>query len=519
MNADIECIGYDTKDQRKRPRYRGRTPEQYWSSSNLYWAVLKGHEDIAEALFAHLTQMKVEIPSLTVESVHRALYSAAHSGYFSITKMLLDLDSNSIRPPDYYDTVLSYALGEEDYWYNERYCSCTKQDICSESKKKSLTDHYATVKLLLDLGAHCNYIGSQFSSDMPLLLALFKCSSFANGILKLLIERGARVSSKDVLHGFVETSNWCSFANEETANLLVDHGADSSVRDYIGTTVLNKNNKKGLIELLAACGLTLAKIDGWGIKETSEDRAELMEQLLDLDANIKYRTASGPNPLQSPISDRSNPYEFNSDEDELNGLGRFGHPTSERKTEEPDYETCVSFIHKSVKHLLSYGADGSIGNWEEQTPLYKTDNERLVKLILDHGADVNVVDSYGQTPLHAMTYGASKAMVGTIELLLKHGADIGAKNADDNTPLHLAVLTSAREVLNLLLAHGADWNSRNSDGETPMDLLAHRRSHQEQFSFNRNKKGDLMAFRYQKLPNRYWRGWETFEDRPHYYYH
>ncbi|KAJ5208177.1 hypothetical protein N7449_002556 [Penicillium cf. viridicatum] len=500
MNADVECI--DSEYQPKRSQY---APSQYWSSSVLKWAVHNGHEEIVETLLARLTHLKAEIPGLTVESVDAALYTAAHSGYFSIMKMLLGVDSDTIRPPQYYDTVLSYALGEEDYWYNEGYCSCPKQDVCSGSEKKPSTDHYATVELLLDLGAHCNYTGSRFSSDMPLLLALFKCSSISNGVVKLLVERGASVSSKDVLYGFIGTSNRCAFSNEETAKLLVDHGAYSSALDYISTAVLSNINKKALIELLVACRLPLNKINGWGrINETFEGRAKLMEQLLDLDATTQYRTTFSPT------------RECDSDEDELNGLGRFRGPISDPKPKKPGYETCVSFIHKSVKLLLSYG-DGGIVDNEEQTPLYKTDNKHLVKLILAHGVEVNMVDSYGQTPLHAMTYGAAKAMAGTIKLLLNYGADITAKNADDNTPLHLAVQTSAWEVVQLLLRHGADLDSRNQNGETPMDLLCHPR-HREQFPFNRNKKGDLIAFRHQKYWDKYWIGWRTYWSRQYHYY-
>ncbi|KAJ5385299.1 hypothetical protein N7517_003210 [Penicillium concentricum] len=475
-----------------------------------------------ETIIAHLIQIKVEIPNLNVGCVDRLLYSAARRGYFSIVKTLLDLASRRINPPHYYDTILSYALGGEDYSSDERACSCTKQDVSSGSSEKLLTDHYSTVQLLLDLGARCNYTGNIYSSDMPILLALFKCSSISNGVVKLLVERGANVSSKGVLQGFIETTNQCAFSNEETAKLLLDHGADSSARDYISTTVFNKDNKKALIELLSACGLGPGKINGWDrMKETPEGRAELMKQLLDLDVNIKCRTTFGPTPPQSTISDRSNPYECNLDEDDLNGPDRFGRPISEPEPENPDYGTCDSFIRKSVKLLFSHGADGSIRDSEEQNLLYQTDNKRLVKLILAHGAEVNVVDSYGQTPLLAMTHGASKAMVGTIKLLLKHGANIAAKNADDNTPLHLAVLTSAWEVVELLLDHGADRNSRNQDGETPMDLLARRRSHQEQFSFNRNKKGDLMTFRDQAYRDLCWQWWHAchYSDPIYYCYY
>ncbi|CAI7564962.1 unnamed protein product [Penicillium discolor] len=464
MNTDVECI--DSEGQPKRSQY---APTQYWSGSDLKWAVKHGHKEIAETLLVRLTHLKAEIPGLTVEFVNAELYTAAHSGYFSIVKMLLRVDFDAIRPPHYYDTLLSYALGKEDYLYNEEYCSCQKQDICSGSDKKLPTDYYATVELLLDLDAYCNNIKYRFSLDIPLLLILFKCSSISNSVMKLLVERGA-------------------------IKLLVDHGAYSSALDYINTTVLGSNNKKALIELLVACGLPLNKINGWGrINETSEGRAILMEMLLDLDAITKYRIPSGPT------------RECDSDEDEFNGLDQFGCPISDPKPEKPAYETCVSFIYKSVKLLLGCG-DGGIPDSEEQTPLYKTDNKHLVKLILAHGVEVNMVDSYGQTPLHAMIYGASKAMVGTIQLLLNHGADINAKNADDNTPLHLAIQTSAWEVVQLLLRHGADLDSRNQNGESPMDLLCHRR-HRKRFSFNRNKKGDLIAFGDEKCGCGCWYGY------------
>ncbi|KAJ6186965.1 hypothetical protein N7519_001873 [Penicillium mononematosum] len=488
------------------PRDGYREPGYYWSSSSLYWAVQSGNEEIVEVLLAHLNKTKIEIPNIKVEPLERALHYAARSGYFSIMKVLLDLDSGTGRPSNY-DRILSSALGEEAYWYKERDCSCRKQYVDSGSGKKLVTDHFATVKLLLDLGAHANYTKS-FSPDSehkPILLALFKCSSISNGIVKLLVERGASVDSEEVFHGFIETSNQCTFSNEETAKLFFDHGASLRVWDYIGKTVLNRNNKKALIELLVACSPAPGKVDGWGrepldalvAKRNSTGRAELLRQLLDLDAHITYPITAGPAPLQSVVSDDTESYGC-----------------------DPDvaHEPCFSFIYNTVKHLLSYGAYGTTGDSEGQTPLHKTDNKRLMELLLAYGEKVNTVDSYGQTPLHAMTYGASKAMVEPIKLLLKHGADIAAKNADDNTPLHLAVLTSDWEVVKLLIDHGSDRNARNSEGETPMDLLSRRRSSREQFSFNRSKKGDLMAFRVQKLIDVYWRGWEYFWTPPPFYH-
>ncbi|KAJ5961045.1 uncharacterized protein N7479_008195 [Penicillium vulpinum] len=447
VNADIEYIGDNTNDRPKRSTDR-RNSGYYWNGSNVYWALKNNNQEMVEACLAHLAQMKMEIPRLSVDSVEKALHFAARN-------------------------------------------------------------HYTTVRLLVDLGAHCNLTDAfhYYDSHKPILLALFKCSSIFNSILKLLVETGADVSSEDVLHGFIATSNRCTFSNEETAKLLVEHGASAGVRDYIARAVMNKNNKKALIELLVACGLIPDKTNGWGRvpvnvfgpKETFEDRALLIKQLLELDANIRHRTFFGPALLQSGNSNGSKTCE------------------SESETEQTGDETCLTFIHKSVKLLLGYRTDGKIGDSEQRGPLHQADNRGLVKLILAHGAEVNVVDSYSQMPLHTITYGASKATVETIKLLLKHGADISAKNADDNTPLHLAVLTSSWEVVKLLLDHGADRNSRNLDGEIPMDLLARRRSHREQFSLNRENRRGLICLKTFKFVDSYWRGWQTYWAPPPFY--
>ncbi|KAJ5961046.1 uncharacterized protein N7479_008196 [Penicillium vulpinum] len=234
-----------------------------------------------------------------------------------------------------------------------------------------------------------------------------KALLISDGTVKLLVERGADMSAEDVLHTFTDTSNQCTISHGGAAEFLLDHGANLSSRDSLGRSILTKARKRDLIQVFIARGLNPDDVD---------------------------ESVAKPEP------------------------------------EHPDYETHFSFVRKTAKLLLSYGADLSIRDDEEQILLYKTDTKSLVELILDYGAGVNVVDSYGQTPLHTMVYGASRDKVETIKLLLDNGADLGAENADGNTSLHLASLTSSWDVVKLLLQHGADQSSRNLNGETPMDL-------------------------------------------------
>ncbi|OQE47046.1 hypothetical protein PENCOP_c001G02968 [Penicillium coprophilum] len=319
------------------------------------------------------------------------------------------------------------------------HCTCLKQNFCSERRKKSGPDYYATVKLLPDVGANPNWPGhspgSFIFSHPPLEIAMLTCNLISDSTVKLLVQRGANVRDKDFLHAFTNTSNRCTVSHGETAKHLLNHGANISVRDSLGRSMLSKVRKRDLIQLYVARGLSPNDVDESGktllgalaTEEASENRAEMMKVLLELGAD----------------------------------------PESEN----PDYETNLSFVHKTAKLLLTYGADVSARDDEKQTVINKTDDKSLVKLPLAHGAEVNLVDVYGQTPLHTMIYGA-------------------------NTPLHLASLTSPWELVKLLLHHGADRNHRNVNGETALDLLARRRRHREQFPFDRAKNGNrLITYR------------------------
>ncbi|KAJ5468642.1 hypothetical protein N7475_006394 [Penicillium sp. IBT 31633x] len=510
MKASIEDIMDDHENEGGACQCSGQ--KIHWSRSPLERAVENGHEEIVDALIEDLTQVKARIPSLKVDSVRRALDHVAGRGYFAMTKTLLNLGSGAKRTYKYYDDILRYTLRGEN-WQNDTICTCAERDDCTGSRKTTKINYYAIVKLLLDYGANPNLgkhsDGSYYTT--PLDLALRKCSSISNGVVKLLIERGADVS--DALSAFIEASNRCVYAHEDVAKLLINSGADLDTVDRLGRTCLHKVDKKGLIKVFIARGVSPNRGDyrykkplqALACKKPSENRIELMKQLLDLGANVNSQPLFGMTPLESVISYFPKSTKYDSDGFEYDGLDSRGNPIIEIEPQPSDYETCFPFVCKTAMMLLDYGGDANIRNADEQTPLYETDSSCLVKLLLTYAAEVNVVDSYGQTPLHAMTYGASKNMVGTIELLLKHGADTAAKNADDNTPLHLAVLTSAWEVVKLLVAYGADLNSRNADGMAPLDLLARRRSHQKEFCFNRDKKFDrLITYRVQR--SWFWRG-------------
>jgi hypothetical protein len=197
INADIECVESVPTDSTP----FNRAPGHYWDDHPLRWAVRGGHHEIVEALSEHLTQMKVEIPNLEVYCVRDALRYAAEGGYYAMTKVLLDLDSNNVRPAENYDMALYSALEREyrGYGLGRNCCTCSKHHICSGQGQKAQPDYYATVKLLLDSGATLDWPEYYFAHlGGPLETALHTCTSISDGTVKLLVERGANVSAKNV---------------------------------------------------------------------------------------------------------------------------------------------------------------------------------------------------------------------------------------------------------------------------------------------------------------------------------
>jgi ankyrin repeat protein len=107
-----------------------------------------------------------------------------------------------------------------------------------------------------------------------------------------------------------------------------------------------------------------------------------------------------------------------------------------------------------MKTLVTLGADPSVGNADNSTPLMAaaglatrspgedagTESEVLeaVKLLLDLGADVDAVDKNGETAMHAAAY---KNLPQVVRYLSDKGAKIAVWNKDDRfgwTPLAIA---------------------------------------------------------------------------------
>ncbi|KAJ8668032.1 hypothetical protein QAD02_009695 [Eretmocerus hayati] len=98
----------------------------------------------------------------------------------------------------------------------------------------------------------------------------------------------------------------------------------------------------------------------------------------------------------------------------------------------------------------------------------------LIKHFLRQGVDVNQPtqsNGFGYKnafPLHMVVDSVYKDAVTVLKLLLEHGADPNLRDCRYETPLHYITETPNTEMIDLLVTHGADVDARNAFDETPL---------------------------------------------------
>ncbi|KAL9561163.1 hypothetical protein ACKAV7_014518 [Fusarium commune] len=224
-------------------------------------------------------------------------------------------------------------------------------------------------------------------------------------IVKLLLEKGEEIETKDSKYGQTPLSWAARNGHEAVMKLLLDKGAEIEAKDSLyGQTPLSRAATNGRE---AAVKLLLEKVAEIETKDS------------------KYG--------QTPLS----------------WAARNGHEVV-------------------MKLLLDKGAeietkDSKYG----QTPLSwaaENGHEAAVKLLLEKGAEIETKDSlYGQTPL---SRAARKGHEAVARLLLDNGAVIESKDNSDRTPLSQAAERGHVAVVRLLLEKGAAIESKNCSQKT-----------------------------------------------------
>lgn len=105
----------------------------------------------------------------------------------------------------------------------------------------------------------------------------------------------------------------------------------------------------------------------------------------------------------------------------------------------------------------------------------KSKNYGMTALLIDKGAKVNIQNIYGDTVLKTAIQSDVKNLK-IITLLLEKGADQNIKNIHGETILHEAVRMGDEHIIRLLMNYKPDLKAKDKFGKTPLDWAKERKA-------------------------------------------
>jgi len=223
---------------------------------------------------------------------------------------------------------------------------------------------------------------------------------------------------------------------DETARLLIERGADVSIRDARGLTVLHKVVSENLIplaKLVIERKADVNAVDANGKTALHLLRSrEMAELLVSAGANVSVKGTDGRTAL---------------------------HGAAVRGEAE------VSRV------LIEKGADPLARAVDGATPIHDATRDArggvLKELLAVKSQGVNAIDNNGRSPLH---HASEQRYDAVLKELIEKGARLDLADRFGNTPLHQATLVGNAYTTGFLVKAGADPKVRNKDGKTSFDL-------------------------------------------------
>jgi ankyrin repeat protein len=238
-------------------------------------------------------------------------------------------------------------------------------------------------------------------------------------IVKLLLEKGADLETKDTTYGKTSLSLAAGNGHDGVVNLLLEKGADFEAGDNHGQTPLSF---------------------------AAEMRCPTVANLLlEKGANPETKDIFGRTPLLLAAE--------NGDADVVSLLLEKGASpdTKDEYDATPLLLAAESWDADVVNLLLEKGSDFEAGDNHGQTPLsFAAENgdANVVSLLLEKGASPETKDILGQTPL---LFAAGNGNTNVVSLLLENGASPETKDSLGQTPLSFAAENGNANVASLLL--------------------------------------------------------------------
>lgn len=241
---------------------------------------------------------------------------------------------------------------------------------------------------------------------------------------------------------------------------MVDSNDNKKEKDFLKACLENNYTK---VRQLLATGIDVNATNEKGqtaLHMVNDE--EMMEILLEADADINKRDNEGNTPLLSHLNEQF-----------LNSLI----PGYNLLTDKAD--------HKNVlKLLIRNGANVNMQNDKGVQPLHMAPDFELTELLLENGADVNAVSGSG---IRVSPFEKHVVLDGIIQsqnklplnpewrkitnLMLGYGGDYNTKDKEGNTLFHRAVQMGNTDLVHCLISMGVDVNVKNNEGRTALHLV------------------------------------------------
>lgn len=373
------------------------------------------------------------------------------------------------------DIMIANSLGHNAAFYSKNNANKDlEQMFSSKGLAPSPDDSHkrSEQEILLQLmatrkGSSASPLHPEWSPTM--VLAWRDKTSILNSYLK---ENKSEINNKDD-SGYTALSLAAELGYLQTAKVLLDHNADSSITLNNGMTPLHLASKNGHVQVVEFLINSGAEINSRSINGDTplllalgNKHDSLGEVLLKKGANGNQTALNGTSPLiiaaeHGIMNTLSLLLEQKVD---INHAAQNGTTAL--------IMACQKGHETMVEQLLTARANIDQADYLGNTGLsYASagNNMQIVQELIATGANLNRANKNGNTPI---LLAAGKGNTRVTELLIKAGAEIDHKNNIGNTALMLAVAGNHTDSVILLLQNNASLRLKNKKDERVASLAA-----------------------------------------------